>query len=682
MNRHTKGQRTIRQQVSQITAGVTALVVGVTLFIFVFISQQNIVNQAMEQARIAAQVIGSNLTASIVFDDPETAGELLAALAVSPEIVRARVYLDDGSLFVEYNVALDQSQFAELQEARQRVDTNSSYIKQIEEPIFLGATQVGSISVWLDSYRYQYQIYIALLLALVVWMMGTVIAYVMAQRLNARVTRPLNNLSDLMMRVSSQEDYSSRFLHNGNNGNNEIAVLGNSFNQMLGQIEDREQRLRHVIKALELARDEAQTATRSKTNFLANMSHEIRTPMNGVVGMISLLKRTELSEQQKLYFDTIDKSASSLLMIIDDILDFTKIEAGRLAVKSEVISLKENIASIEAFFADTARLKGIDFIVVQDAYLPARVIGDSGRLRQVLLNLLGNAMKFTEQGSVRLEVGVVGSVAAERIRFEITDTGIGVAAEEQPRVFSEFFQADSTSTRQFGGTGLGLAIGKQLVTLMGGSIGFQSALGIGSTFWFELPLKTEVVNPFFARPGSSDTKKLNPFSKFNPFTHDRASKLVRDGDIAETAKSVQKSASVKTTAFSGKVLVAEDSGVNQFIIRELLAAFGLIPTIVANGQEAVDSFQSNEYDLVLMDIQMPIMDGVTATRSLRHLQAHKGVNPNCLVVGLSAHAMSGDRERYLDAGMDDYLTKPIAIDELESVLENALASINDMTLWR
>jgi len=670
-----KVSRTIRQQVSQITAGVTALVLGVTLFVVVYISQQSALNQALGQAEIIARVIGSNITASIAFRDPATAGELLDALAVSPEILRAQVFLDDGTPFAEYQAELSQGQFSDQSAPIGVSIDRSSYVKEIVTPIILGDTEIGTIVVWLDSWPYQYQIYMGLVFAFVVWLIGAVIAYVLAQRLNERVTRPINDLSNLMVRVSSYEDYSSRFEHHENN---EIALLGASFNQMLGQIEDREQRLQEAIRELEKARDDAQEAARSKSSFLANMSHEIRTPMNGVVGMISLLQRTELNDQQRLYFDTIDKSASSLLMIIDDILDFTKIEAGRLEVKSELLSLQDNLNSIAAFFDEPARNKGIEFGVTKDPNIPDKILGDSGRLRQVLLNLLGNAMKFTEHGSVRLKVLSAGNPIARRIRFEVSDTGIGIAPKDQQRIFSEFFQADATSTRQFGGTGLGLAICRQLVTLMGGSIGFHSAKGVGSTFWFELPMQAEVINPFEkAEPDATNASS-------NPFLKGKASAEVSAGGVDTNPKQAAPlpGGHQEPLRFEAQVLVAEDSEVNQFIIRELLATVGLKPTIVNNGQEAVESFQSHRYDLVFMDIQMPIMDGVVATRILRELQAEQGVNPSCLVVGLSAHAMSGDRERYLQEGMDEYLTKPIAITELERVLRDLLRPVNDMILWR
>lgn len=670
-----KVSRTIRQQVSQITAGVTALVLGVTLFVVVYVSQQNALSQAIGQAEIIARVIGSNVTASIAFRDPATAGELLDALAVSPEILRARVYLDDGTPFAEYQAESSQGRVAEASTMTGSAIDSSSYIKEIVTPIILGGTEIGTIVVWLDSWPYQYQIYLGLVFALVVWLIGAIIAYVLAQRLNERVTRPINDLSNLMVRVSSYEDYSSRFEHHENN---EIALLGASFNQMLGQIEDREQRLQEVIRALEDARDDAQEAARSKSSFLANMSHEIRTPMNGVVGMISLLQRTELNDQQRLYFDTIDKSASSLLMIIDDILDFTKIEAGRLEVKSEPLSLQDNLNSIAAFFDEPARHKGIAFGIASDPNIPDKILGDSGRLRQVLLNLLGNAMKFTEHGSVRLNVVSAGDPIARRIRFEVSDTGIGIAPRDQQRIFSEFFQADVTSTRQFGGTGLGLAICRQLVTLMGGNIGFHSALGVGSTFWFELPLQAEVINPFELTASSPTQAPSNPFLTVEESAEANVSDEETNGQQAGPLAGGHQD----PLRFEANVLVAEDSEVNQFIIRELLATMGIKPVIVNNGQEAVESFQSHRFDLVFMDIQMPIMDGVVATRILRELQARQGVNPSCFVVGLSAHAMSGDRERYLQEGMDDYLTKPISITDLERVLRDLLRPVNDMILWR
>jgi len=664
------GNRNIQQQVSLITAGVTACVVALVLLVTLATAFQSGFNQTIEKGTTMARVVGSNLTAAIAFRDPATAADVLDAFVSSKEVLWSQVFLDNSVQFVDYRAKSDEYPQLQEQKSPQEAFANNPYVNRIQEPIMLGGKELGSIVIWIDTWPSYQDALTIFWLGLICWILGSLAAYFLAQRLNDRVVGPLRELSQLMLGVSSDEDYSRRFNYQDDS---EVGTLGESFNKMLSRIEDREQRLKEAISELEIARDHAEDAARSKTSFLANMSHEIRTPMNGVLGMTSLLKRTQLDEQQRLYFDTIDKSAASLLMIIDDILDFTKIEAGRLEIKSEPFNLKDSLQATITFFQQPAAQKNIEFITHIDEQLPERILGDSGRIRQVLLNLLGNAMKFTERGKVALTVNVIGNELNQKIRFEVTDTGIGIAQNKQDGIFSEFFQADSSATRQFGGTGLGLAISRQLVTLMGGAIGFQSQEGEGSTFWFEVPLRSEILNPFLAARQLPESQGVGVDNPFAAAARDLPADLAGEPDMALTKKPKR---------WDAKVLIAEDSEVNQFIIRELLGTFGITPDIVNNGKEAVEAFKVQQYDLIFMDIQMPVMDGVTATGILRKLQAEQGINESCIIVGLSAHAMAGDKEKYLAAGMDDYLTKPIELESLEVMLTQQLRPVSDIMLWR
>ena len=642
----------IHRHLAGVGAFITGVVGGLFLLVLVGVSLQASRSQVFEQSDAVGRVLASNLIASVVFQDPVTAAELLGGLATVDDVVAADLILPDGTQFAAYGRSLPD------EEAIQ-----SLYLMNIAVPVRLEAEQLATLHIQVDLWPvYQQLIWIAGV-ALVLWLLGMLAAYALSRVFNASITDPLSDLADMMSEVTEREDYAQRFHYDAQN---ELGSLVDAFNEMLERIGDREQRLRQMILELEEARDQAEAAVRSKSSFLANMSHEIRTPMNGVMGMIALLKQGEMSAQQKAYFETIERSTDALLLIIDDILDFTKIEAGRLELSAAPFNIRESLSSIDALFAEPAAQKGLSLAVTVESSVPEKVAGDPGRIRQILLNLIGNAVKFTEEGDVAVAVGLTGSLASRYLRFTVTDTGPGIHPDDQSRIFGEFYQADVSLTRAHGGTGLGLAITKQLVELMAGKLGFESTWGQGARFWVELPL----ILIEDEDTGARDESSPEPIAAAK-----EAARLERLTNPKASASAPMTDATRYPLAdnYDLSVLVAEDSEVNQFIMRELLAKWGIEISIAANGKEALEMFQSLAFDLILMDIQMPEMDGLEATRHIRALQIEHEVCPECVIVGLSAHAMSGDRERYMSEGMMDYLTKPVRTEELRAVLENCLA---------
>jgi CheY-like chemotaxis protein/nitrogen-specific signal transduction histidine kinase len=392
-------------------------------------------------------------------------------------------------------------------------------------------------------------------------------------------------------------------------------------------------RVEFVVEDTPRARRRAEAASEAKSAFLANMSHEIRTPMNGVIGVTQLLERSNLDEAQRGYVRTIARSGDLLLAVINDILDFSKVEAGKLTIASAVFDVRVLLTEACDGLRGAAERKGLSLSFSVDDDVPEHVSGDALRLRQVLLNLLSNAVKFTEKGGI--EVRVHAGPGAERVRFDVTDTGIGVAAVHQAALFEAFMQVDEHSTRRHGGTGLGLAICKRLVTLMNGTLGVESTLGQGSRFWFELPLPAA-------------------------------------GPRAISGKLASLQPSPASAPARPRLLAVDDNEINRGVIEHLVRSLGYEVDMVDGGREAVQRItDGSSYAVVLMDCQMPEVDGYMATREIRAWQARTQAR-HVPIVAVTAHALEGEEAKVRAAGMDDYLPKPVRLDALRQMVEKWL----------
>jgi signal transduction histidine kinase len=411
----------------------------------------------------------------------------------------------------------------------------------------------------------------------------------------------------------------------------EFETLSVAINAMLQQIDEQQ--------AMRLDRDAAIEANRLKSEFLATMSHEIRTPMNGVLGMCELLQRTDLDKRQRHLSDTILRSARSLLEILNDILDFSKIEAGRLELENAAFAPAEIVQTVCAPFVAAAQAKGLEFVVRIEAGVPTLLVGDALRLRQVLTNLVSNAIKFTERGSVSVTCTLSGiRTDGIELRLAVSDTGIGVAASAQNRIFDPFAQADAQTTRRYGGTGLGLAIVRRLVTLMGGRVELRSSPGQGSTFIFTALLQ---------RPVAEDLQR--------PVIDATGPRF--------------------SSAFAPSILLAEDNAVNREVLTEMLEHIGCRVTAVENGALALAAVAGEDFDAILMDCQMPVMDGHTAASELRALERAAAQKPT-FIIALTADATAENRRRCIEAGMDEVVTKPISQARLRNIILEAVRPAN------
>jgi len=786
----------IRTKVTAMIALASTGVLVLALAVVMTKDYLNLRGDQLDQLTTLARVVGGNSTAAVAFDDRDAAAESLRTLSTTQQVKYAFIWSKkDSSVMASFTRTggpLEQDVAADLMRhatAPQELRTGEQDM-YARVAIVLDGDEIGTLYVVSDLSRLYARIQEYIWIGLGVLGSAILVALLVSVLFGRVISKPLSNLSVAMRAIETEKQYSQRVKKAGDD---EVGQLIDSFNAMLEQIELRDKKLRahrneleqqvqtrtqelvqtnaslwQAVSELEDAKTKAEAANKAKSEFLATVSHEIRTPLNGVLGTTEVLLNTDLSERQRRFGQIIHGSAKTLLSIINNILDFSKIEAGKIELEMVAFDARSIVEEVQDLFNEMAEKKGLRFGSHVAPHLPRRLTGDAGRLRQVLTNLVGNAIKFTERGEVMVHIrpDEIGADSM-KLRVEVRDSGIGVAPESQRKIFESFAQADQSTTRRYGGTGLGLAIAKQLTTMMGGEIGVDSKPGEGSTFWFTVRLgitsEEEVEDPkrrllsgiralvvdgtsssreaFSAQlaslgitsrgiDGEDEALSLLQLAgrvgrRFDVAFIDPAGlhdiawliKEVRNdaaiaqtriillesrlapadegaedpfGDVERLLKPVRQSAlydclsatihakspltetatptTPQTKTFTARVLIAEDNAVNREVAGEALRQLGCQVDSADDGQQAITGWEATRYDVILMDCHMPNMDGIEAAKIIRVREATDG-RPRTPILALTANARGEDYERCMAAGMDDYLTKPLTLDELRVALD-------------